>query len=141
MPLLDSLAMETKLIQVTSTVTKHTNKSFLSQLGGFSLHFSLGVEGWLWIGWVLTFSGFDCFLLLVVGGAGNEVGSTLPTLVLTPLKVNTQFVCEFGCTLFNPTQVLNRFLAQKSFLKMCSQISDLLLKLSVLFGNMEKLIL
>jgi hypothetical protein len=40
---------EAKLIQVTSTVTKHANKSFLSWLGGFSLHFSPGVEGWLLI--------------------------------------------------------------------------------------------
>jgi hypothetical protein len=29
-PLLNSLATEAKLIQVTSTVTKYTNKSFLS---------------------------------------------------------------------------------------------------------------
>jgi hypothetical protein len=43
-PLLDSLATEAKLIQVTSTAIKHENKSFLSQLGGFFPHFSLGVE-------------------------------------------------------------------------------------------------
>jgi hypothetical protein len=140
MSLLNPLLIEAKLIQVTSTATEHAHKSFLSRLGGFSLHFSLGVEGWLWIGWVLSFGGFDCFLLLVVGGARNEFGSTLLTLVLTPLKANTQSVCGFGCTLFNPTQFfLNHFLTQNNFLKMCSQIGDHLLKFSVLFGSMEKL--
>jgi hypothetical protein len=89
MPLLDSLAMEAELIQVTSTVTKHTNKSFLSWLGGFFPHFSLGVEGWLWTGWVVSFGGFDCFLFLVIVGARNKLRSTLHTLVLTPLKANT----------------------------------------------------
>jgi hypothetical protein len=109
---------EAKLIQVTSMTTKYTNKSFLSRLGGFSLYFSLRVEGWLWIGWVLSFGGFDCFLLLVVGGAGNELGNALLTLVLTPLKVNTQSVCGFSCTLLNPTQViLNHFLTHFDFLK------------------------
>jgi hypothetical protein len=44
-PLLDSLEMEAKLIQVTSMTTKHVNKSFLSSLEGFFPHFSLGVEG------------------------------------------------------------------------------------------------
>jgi hypothetical protein len=133
---------EAKLFQVTSTTTKYANKSFLSRLGGFSLYFSLRVEGWLWIGWVLSFGGSDCFLILVVGGAGNELGSTLLTLILTPLKVNTQSVCGFGSTLLNPTQVpLNHFLTQNSFLKTCSQIGNLLLKLGVLFGSMEKLTL
>jgi hypothetical protein len=74
--------MEAKLIQVTSTATKHANKSFLSRLGGFFLHISLGVEGWLWIG-------FDSFLLLVVVGSRNKLRSSLPTLVLTSLKPNT----------------------------------------------------
>jgi hypothetical protein len=46
-PLLDSLEMEAKLIQVTSMTTKHANKSFLSSLEGLFPHFSLGVEGWL----------------------------------------------------------------------------------------------
>jgi hypothetical protein len=49
MPLLNPLLMEAKLIQVTRTITKHENKRFLSQLGGFSLHFSLGVEEWFWV--------------------------------------------------------------------------------------------
>jgi hypothetical protein len=53
-PLLNSLAKEVKLIQVTSTATKHANKSFLSWLGNFSPHLSLGVEGWLWTGWVVS---------------------------------------------------------------------------------------
>jgi hypothetical protein len=102
MPLLNPLLMEAKLIQVISTTTKHENKRFLSQLEGFSLHFSLGVEEWFWVEWVVRFSGFDCFLLLVVGGSGNELRSTLLTLILRSLKPNTQFACGFGCTLLNP---------------------------------------
>jgi hypothetical protein len=79
---------------------------------------------------------------MVVGGAGNELGSTLLTLILTPLKTNTQFVCGFGCTLLNPTQIiLNHFLTQNGLLKMCNQIGNLLLKIDVLFGSMEKLTL
>jgi hypothetical protein len=74
---------------VTSTTTKYANKSFLSRLGGFFLHTSLGVKGWLWIGWVVSFGGFDYFLLLVVVGARNKLRITLPTHVLTPLKANT----------------------------------------------------
>jgi hypothetical protein len=81
--------METKLIQVTSTATKHANKSFLSWLRGFFPHLSLGVEGWLWTRWVVSFGGFDYFLFLVVVGAQNKHGSTLHTLVLTHLKANT----------------------------------------------------
>jgi hypothetical protein len=78
----------------------------------------------------------------VVRGAGNELGSTLLTLVLTPLKANTQSVCGFRCTLLNPTQVLlNHFLAQNSFLKLCSLIGHLLLKLGILFDSIEQLTL
>jgi hypothetical protein len=95
-PLLDSFATEAELIHVTSTGTKHANKSFLSWLGGFSPHFSLVVEIWLWIEWVVSFGGFDCFLLLVVVGARNKLRSTLLTLVLTSLKSNTQFICRLG---------------------------------------------
>jgi hypothetical protein len=41
-----------------------------------------------------------------------------------------------------PTQVLfNHFLTQNSFLKTCSQIDNLLLKLGILFGSIEKLTL
>jgi hypothetical protein len=128
MPLLNSLTPKAKLIQVTSMTTKHAHKSFLSQLGGFFPHFSLRVEGRLWAGWVMCFGGFDCFLLLMVGRAGNEFGSTLLTLILIPLKTNTQFIYEFGCTLLNPTQImLNHLLTQNGLLKTCSQISDLLL--------------
>jgi hypothetical protein len=134
--------LEAKLIQVTNTTTKHANKSFLSRLGGFSLHFSLGVQGWLWIGWIVGFGWFECFLLFVVVGARNELRSTLLTLILTSLIANTKFVCGFGCTLLNPTQIiLNHLLTQLCFLKICSQISNLLLKLSVLFGTMKKLTL
>jgi hypothetical protein len=90
----------------------------------------------------VSFGGFDCFLLFVVGGAGNELGSTFLALILTHLKTNTQFVCGFGCTLLNPTQiVLNHLLTQNGLLKTCSQIGNLLLKLGVLFSSMEKLTL
>jgi hypothetical protein len=100
------------------------------------------VEGWLWVGWVVSFGGFDCCFLFVIGGAGNELESTLLTLILTPLRTDTQFVCGFGCTLLNLTQILlNPFLAQNGFLKTRSQISDLVLKLSVLFVSMENLTL
>jgi hypothetical protein len=120
--------------------TNHANKGFLSWFGGFFLHISLEVEGSLWIGWVVSFGGFDGFLLSVVVGARNKLGSTLSTLVLTFLKPNTQFVCEFGFTLLSPTQIiLNQFLAHNRSLKMRSQIGNLLLQLSVLFGSMEKL--
>jgi hypothetical protein len=74
---------------MTSTATKHSNKSFLSWLGGFFPHLSLGVEGWLWTGWVVSFGGFDCFLLFVVVGGRNKLRSSLLTLALTPLKANT----------------------------------------------------
>jgi hypothetical protein len=78
----------------------------------------------------------------MVGGARNELGSTLLALILTPLKTNTQLVCGFGCTLVNPTQILlNHLLAQNNFLKMCSQIGNLLLKLGVFIGSMQKLTL
>jgi hypothetical protein len=128
MPLLNSLTPKAKLIQVTDMGAKHARKSFLSRLGGFFPHLSLRVEGRLWVGWVMSFGGFDCFLLLMVDGAGNDLGSTLLILILTPLKTNTQFICGFGCTLLNPTQIiLNHLLTQNSLLKMCSQISDLLL--------------
>jgi hypothetical protein len=42
---------EAKFIQLTSTATKHENKSFLSRLEGFFSQFFVWVEGWLWIGW------------------------------------------------------------------------------------------
>jgi hypothetical protein len=126
-PLLYSLVMEAKLIQVTSTTTKHANKSFLAWLGGFFPYLSLGVERLLWIGWLESFGGFECFLLLVVVGVGNKLGSTLLTLVLTSLKANTQFVCGLGCTLFHTVQViLNHLLSHHSSLKTRSQIGNLL---------------
>jgi hypothetical protein len=52
---------EAKLIQVTLTTTKYANKGFLSRLGDFFPHFSLRVEGKLWVGWVVSFGGFDFF--------------------------------------------------------------------------------
>jgi hypothetical protein len=74
------------------------------------------------------FGGFDCFFLFVIGGARDKLGSTLFTLVLTPLKANTQLVSGPGCTLLNQTQIiLNHFLAQNGFVKTRSQISNLLL--------------
>jgi hypothetical protein len=117
-PLLNSLMMKAKLVQVTSTATKHAHKSFISRLGGFFLHISLGFEGWLWIGWVMSFGWFECFLFLVVVGVRNKLRSTLLTIFLTSLKPNTQFVCGFDCTLLNSAQILlNHFLAQNSLLK------------------------
>jgi hypothetical protein len=92
--LLDPLVTEAGIIQVTSTATKHANKSLLSRLGGFFPHFYLGVEGWLWIVWVVSFGGFDCFHLFVVVGGRNKLGCTLLSPVLTPLKANTQFVWD-----------------------------------------------
>jgi hypothetical protein len=127
---------------VTCTGIKYANKGFLSWLGGLFSHFSLRVEGRILVGWVVSFGGFDCFLLLVVGGAGNGLESTLLTLILTPIKPNTKFVCGFGCTLLNPTQIiLNHLLTHNGLLKTCSQIGNLLPKLNVLFGNMKKLTL
>jgi hypothetical protein len=113
---------------VAGTATKYANKSTLSQLRGFFLHISLWVEGWLWIGWIVGFGGFDYFFLFVVGGARDKLGSTLFILVLTPLKANIQLLSGFGCTLLNLTQIiLNHFLTQNGFLKMHSQIGNLLL--------------
>jgi hypothetical protein len=140
--LLNSLTPEAKLIQLTSTARKHANKTFLSQLGGFFPHFSLGVKGRLWIEWVVSFGGFDYFLLLVIVGTRDKLRSTLVTLVLTPLKAKTQFVCGFGCTLLSPTQViLNQFLTHHSPFKARSQISNMPLQLGILFGTMEKVTL
>jgi hypothetical protein len=122
--------------------TKHANESFLSRLGGFFPYLSLWVEGWLWVGWVVGFRWFECFLFFMVAEARNKLRSTLLTFLLTSLKPNTQSVCGLGCTLLNPAQiVINHFLTQSSFLKACSQIGNLLLKLGVLFGSMEKLTL
>jgi hypothetical protein len=127
---------------MTSTTSKYAHKSFISQLRGFLTHFSLRFEGRLWVGWVVRFGGFDCYFLLMVGRARNELMNTFHTLVLTPLKVNTQFVCGFGCTILNLAQViLYYFLAQTNFLKMCSQIGNLLLKIGVLFDSIENLTL
>jgi hypothetical protein len=127
---------------VIRTITKYTNKCFLSRLRGFFPHFSFRVEGWLWVGWVVSFGGFNYCFLFVIGGAMNELEITLLTLIPTSLKTNTQFVCGFACTLLNPAQILlNYFLAKNGFLKTCSQINDILLKLGVLFGSMEKLTL
>jgi hypothetical protein len=127
---------------VTSTATKHANKSFLSRLGGFFAYFSLWVEGWLWIGWVMGFGWFECFLFFMVAGARNKLRSTLLTFLLTSLEPNTQSVCGLGCTLVNLAQILlNHFLTQSGFFKVSSQIGNLLLKLGVLFGSLEKLTL
>jgi hypothetical protein len=79
---------------------------------------------------------------LVVVRARKKLRSTLPTLILTPLKTNTEFVCGFGCTLLNPTQfTLNQLLTHHSSFKARSQIGNLLLRLDVLFGSKEKLTL
>jgi hypothetical protein len=141
-PPLNSLPPEAKLIQVTNAATNHAHKIFLSWLRGFFPCFSLWVEGWLCIGWVMGFGWFECFLFFMVAGARKKLRSTLLIFLLTSLKPNTQSVCGLGCTLVNPTQILvDHFLTQSSFIKMCSQIGNLLLKLGVLFGSMEKLTL
>jgi hypothetical protein len=62
----------------------------------------------------VSFGGFDCFFLFVVGGVGNEHGSTLLTFILTPLKTNTQSICGFGCTLLNPTQILLNYFCDRT---------------------------
>jgi hypothetical protein len=93
-PLLNSLATEAKLIQLTSTATKHANKSFISRIRAFFPHFSLYVKGWLWAGWVVSFDGFDYFLLLVIVGSRDEIRSTLHTLVLTPLKAHNHLYVD-----------------------------------------------
>jgi hypothetical protein len=90
----------------------------------------------------MGFGWFECFLFFVIAGARNKPRSTLLTFLLTSLKPNTQFVCGLGCNLLNPAQILlDHFLTQSSFIKMCSQIGNLLLKLGILFGSMEKLTL
>jgi hypothetical protein len=126
-PLLYSRATKVELIQVTNTSTKHANRSFLSWLGGFFPYLSLEFGRWFWIGWIVSFGGFECFLLFVVVGARNKLGSTLLTLVLTSLKANTKFVCGLGCTLFHTVQViLNHLLAHYGSLKTRSQIGNFL---------------
>jgi hypothetical protein len=90
----------------------------------------------------MGFCWFECFLFLMLARARNKLRSTRLTFLLTSLKPNTQFVCRLGCTLLNPAQILlDHLLTQSSFLKACSQIGNLLLKLGVLFGSMEKLTL
>jgi hypothetical protein len=112
---------------VTNTATKYANKSILSWLGGFFPYLSFGVERWLWIGWVVSFGGFEYFLLFVVVGARNKLGSTFHKIVLTSLKANTQFICGLGCTLFHTVQViLNHILSHHTSFKMRSQIGNLL---------------
>jgi hypothetical protein len=83
----------------------------------FSSHLSW-VEGWLEIGWVVSFDGFECFFLFVIIGDRNKLGSTLFSFILTSLQTNTQFICGFSCTLLNSTQVLlNHFLTHHGSLK------------------------
>jgi hypothetical protein len=125
MPLPLSLVTEAKLVQVTSMATKYAHKSFFSWLENFFPHFSLWVEGWLWAGWVVSFGGFDYFLLFVIVEARDELRSTLHTLVLTPLKTNTQLVCGLDCSLLNTTQIiLNHFLTHNRPLKMRTQVGN-----------------
>jgi hypothetical protein len=65
---------------MTSTATKHTNKSFLSRLGGFLPCFSLWIEGWLWIRWVMGFGWFECFLFFMVAGAMKKLSTAITWL-------------------------------------------------------------
>jgi hypothetical protein len=109
---------------VTRAATKHVNVNFLTWIWGIFLHTSHGVEGWHGIGWLVGFDGFQCFFLFVIIGARNKLGSTLFTFILTSLKTNPQFVCEFGCTLLNSTQILpNHFLTHNGSLKTFSSSS------------------
>jgi hypothetical protein len=90
----------------------------------------------------MGFGWFEWFLFFMVAGARNKLRSALLTFLPTSLKLNTQSVCGISCTLLNPAQILlDHFLTQSSFLKASSQIGNLLLKLGVLFGSMEKLTL
>jgi hypothetical protein len=108
--------------------------SFLVSL--FGLKDGFGLDG------VMGFDWFKCFLFFMVAGGRNKLRSTLLTFLLISLKPNTQFLCGLGCTVLNLAQILlDHFLTQSSFLKTCSQIGNLLLKLGVLFGSMEKLTL
>jgi hypothetical protein len=66
----------------------HTKSSSLS-LGVSFLISLLGLKEGFKFGWVLSFGGFDCCFLFVVGGARNELINTFQTLILTPLKANT----------------------------------------------------
>jgi hypothetical protein len=68
----------------------------------------------------MGFGWFECFLFFMVAGAMNKLRSTLLILLLTSLKLNTQSICGFSCTLLNRAQILlDHFLTQSSFLKMC----------------------
>jgi hypothetical protein len=118
MPLLHSLASKAKLIQVTHTVTKHANVNFLTWIWSIFLHTSLGIEGCLWIGWVVAFGWFECFFLFVIIGARNKLENTLFTFILTSIKTNTQFICGFSCALLNSTQILlNHFLTHNGSIR------------------------
>jgi hypothetical protein len=64
----------------SDTATKHAHKIFLSRHRGFFSHFFLWVKGWLWIGWVVGFGWFECFLFFVVVEARNKLRSTYLTL-------------------------------------------------------------
>jgi hypothetical protein len=86
-----------------------------SSLGlGVSFLSSLWVEGWLWIGWVMGFGWFECCFLFVVGGARNKLGSTLLTLILTPLKANTQSILN--------TLIINKLLKFSKLSLLCSKL-------------------
>jgi hypothetical protein len=100
MPLLHSLVSKVKLIQVTRMATKYANVNFLTWIWSIFLHTSLGVEGWLGIGLVVGFNGFQCFFLFVIIDARNKLGSTIFTFILISLKTNTQII--FGFWLQSP---------------------------------------
>jgi hypothetical protein len=67
----------------------------------------------------VSFGGFDCCFLFLVGGARNN----LRTWLHSPQPGS------------NPAL---SFSPQNSFLKASTQIGNLLLKLGILFGSMEK---
>jgi hypothetical protein len=89
----------------------------------------------------VSFGGFDCCFLFVVGGAGNELKSILLTFfshLSNPTPNLYVDLVAHSSTLLKSSSMI---FAQNGFLKMRSQISDLLLKLRVLFGSMDKLTL
>jgi hypothetical protein len=126
---------------MTSTATKYANKSFLSQLGGFFPCSSLWVEGWLWVGWVVSFAGFDCCFLFVVGGLRMNLGALFSPLSSHLSKPTHNLYVDLVALSSTRLKSSSIIFSLKIVFKAHSQISNLLLKLGVLFDSMEKLTL
>jgi hypothetical protein len=127
MHVLNSLAPKAKLIQVISTAIKHANKSFLSRRGGFFPHFFLWIEGWLWIGWVVGFDWFECFLFFVVVRARIKLEHSSPPL--SHMSQTQHPICMWIWlhSLQHGSNHSQSFFHKNSLLKMCSHIGNLLL--------------